>query len=163
MKEYLLALLAASLCAMLIGFFAPSGVGGGLSAHLKLLLSLVLICVLVSPLAEVSDTVRDWLAGDLPFWETDEREEDYRTQLEDSLSNTSKSYFIQMLTETLRREFSLEDGEVRCVVQWNAEETDIRPTRVTVLLSGRAIWKDPHAIKDYVEALLQCECVVAVE
>ena len=163
MKEYLLALLAASLCAMLIGLLSPHGEGGGLGAHVKLLLALFLICVLVTPLSEAVGTVRDWLAGDLPFLEAEENEEDYREQLESSLTESSKGYFVQRLTETLRQKFSLENGTVRCVVQWNEGESDIRPTRVTVLLSGSGIWKDPHAIREFTEELLQCECVVAVE
>lgn len=163
MREYLLALLAASLCAMLIGLLSPSGEGGGLGAHVKLLLSLFLICVLVTPLSDAAGAVRDWLAGDLPFFDTEPNEEDYREQLENSLTESSKGYFLQMLTETLRREFSLEDGTVRCVVQWNEGESQIRPSRVTILLSGSGIWKDPHAMKAFTEELLQCECVVAVE
>ena len=163
MKEYLLALLAASLCAMLIGFLTPSGSGGGLSGHVKLLLSLFLVCVLVTPLGEAANEIRDWLSGDFPFFDTEEKEENYREQLENSLTDASKGYFIQMLTQTLREKFSLEDGTVRCMVEWSHDSNEPTPARVTVLLSGKSIWKDPHAIKDYTEDLLQCECIVAIE
>ena len=50
-----------------------------------------------------------------------------------------------------------------CAVLWEEEDGIAAPARVTVILSGGSIWKDPNAIEATVSALLGCECVTAIE
>lgn len=162
MKEYLLSLLVAAILISILGMLAPEG---GLGKHLRLLLSLFLICVLISPLSSLPEKLQDFPNGILTFpWEDQEdAKEDYKQQLEESLSTSSKEYFDQALTQALALQFGIELGTVRCVTEWNDENGNAHPQRVTVLLSQSAIWKDPHAIQTYVNELLGCECVVALE
>ncbi len=68
-----------------------------------------------------------------------------------------------MLTVTIEKQFGIEAGEVRCLVAWEQEGETLTPTRVTVVLSGKAIWKDPHAIEAFVTELLGCDCTTAIE
>lgn len=162
MKTYILSMLAAALVAAVVGILSPSGEGGGISKHMRLLCSLFLLCVLLSPLISVLDALGDLANGSFLSPDVElEEEEDYRDRLEGAMDEATRTYFAQMLTECLCDELSLKAGEVRCHVLW--DEEDGTPKKVTVLLSGSAIWQDPKRICSFVTSLLDCECVCALE
>ncbi|MBQ9797043.1 MAG: hypothetical protein IJW50_04910 [Clostridia bacterium] len=163
MEAYIISLIATSLIASLVGILTPKG-DGGIAKHLRLLTALFLICVLISPVKEVIRRIAEFADGNWEYiWKNESMEESYREELNESLQGASKDYFLQMLLQTLEQEFALESGTVRCRVEWNEGESDLRPTHVTVVLSGTSIWKDPHAIEAYVTELLDCACAVAIE
>ena len=164
MKAYFLSLIAAAMIAALVGILTPGGEKGGIAKHVKLLTSLFLVCVLISPLKETLVGLRAWLDGGLELPNLENPEEDsYKQQMDEALQGASTAYFTQMLTQMLEQRFSIATGEVRCSVQWQSENGSLSPVRVTVILSGKAIWRDPEAIERFVEELLGCECVSAIE
>ena len=164
MKNYLLTLIAASLVAVLIGILSPDGERGGIAKHMKLLTSLFLVCVLISPLQSGIVGLQKLMNGELSLPELDStQQEDHLQQMEDILNGASVNYFCDMLTETLEQNFSIENGSVRCLVEWEQTGETLTPTRVTVVLSGKAIWKDPRQIEAFVSELLGCDCVTAIE
>lgn len=160
MASYCLSIFSAALAGALIGILSPCG---GLSKYLRLIISCFLLCTLLWPLPSLlSRFLEDpsTLLPDLPKADPEE----YESLWDGALQENAKDYFTQMLTQTLCCELSIEEGNLRCRVLW--DETDpeaILPLRVTVILRGSAIWKDPEPIKDLVKALLNCECAVAIE
>ena len=161
MKDYLFSLLGASLCIALISLLSPNGSS---AKYVRLLSALFLICVLISPMHGLIDGIRDLANGELrlPEW-GDTDSSDAEQELQSTLDNASKSYFLQSLTQMLEREFSISPGELRCSAVWTAVAGDqIKPSRIHVLLSGSAIWKDPKKIELFINELLGCECIVAV-
>ena len=163
-KSYLLTVIGASLLAALISILAPKGKGDGLSKHMRLLTSLFLICVMISPIKGLAETLTGWIGGEITFpWEENEDEENYREQMEGALQSASKEYFTNQLTETVKAYFSMEDGSVRCQIKWESSQENLRPARVTVILSGASIWKNPEEIEAFVHELLHCECITAIE
>ncbi len=162
MKEYLFTVIAAALITSVVSILSPSGERGGLSKHVGLLTALFLVCVLASPIKDTVEQLRSWADGDLPLLEGVQKE-DFEGMADTAADLASKRYFGQMLTETLQAQFDLKDETVRCVVQWKETDGKATPTGVTVILSKNAIWQDPHAIAEYVKALLDCPCQVALE
>ena len=159
MQTYLLSLLGGALAAALVGILAPEGA----SRHIRLVSSLFLICVLVAPLPKAIGSVSSW------FEELEEAADagesgggDYAAQLEAAMESASRSYFAQSLTQMLEQRFSIPTGEIRCTVRWQQGE-ELRPERVTLVLSGSAIWKNPAEMEKFVTGLLGCECVTAIE
>ncbi len=157
MRSYLLSLFGAALI-----FSLTLGIIPERSARLvRLLSNLLFVCILMAPLPRL-------LSEGEALWERLEEElqissESREEELEQALQSSSKTYFAQTLTHLLEQEFSIPSGELRCAVTWAEEEGQLIPTRVTVILSGSAIWKDPNQIEATVAALLGCECVTAVE
>ena len=160
MQAYLISLFIASLVGALIGILSPEG---GMAKHVRLVTALVLICILISPLGDVIGALQDFASGSLDFPSTENNTDDYLEQLGNATDEASKSYFAQMLTETLEEQFSMPTGTVRCQIAWIKTGDILSPSRVTVVMSGASIWKNPHEIKDFVEELLGCECVTAIE
>lgn len=163
MKTYFLSVAAAALIAAICSVLVPSGDGGGIAKHVKLLTSLLLVCVLIAPLGDLIEGLRGTVSGDVTFpWE-ENGESDGTEDLQNRLDEVSTAYFTELLTETLEREFAIEKGDLRCAIQWEGEDENMRPAKVTLLLSGRAIWKDSEAMESFVTDLLGCECISAIE
>ena len=159
MKDYLLSLLAASLCAALVGILAPSSS----QKHLRFLAALFLICVLIAPLPRVissassTDSLTDLIGG------SGSDTSEYEKKMEEALEQASGAYFAEMLTQLIEERFSIAEGSVRCAIKWTEGGTQFAPERVTVILSGSAIWKKPAEIEAFVSSLLGCACVSAIE
>lgn len=159
MKGYLLSLLAASLCVALVGILAPSSS----QKYIRFIASLFLICVLVAPLPRVLSAINE--SGELPdlIGGNVQPPSDYEERMEEALEQASGAYFAETLTQLIEERFSIPDGSVRCTVKWNSDGDKFAPERVTVILSGSAIWKNPSEIEAFVSSLLGCECISAIE
>ena len=88
---------------------------------------------------------------------------DYTAQMEEAVQSASKTYFAQSLTQMLEQRFSITPGEVRCSIQWAEGDDGMQPLKITLILSGSAIWKNPADMEEFVTGLLGCECVTAIE
>lgn len=164
MKVYFLTLLSASLMVALIGLVVPEGKSGGVCKAVKLTTSLFLICVLIVPLKGMIVGCRSLADGDISFsGDAPTDAEELRRQAQERLSAASEGYFVQLLTKTLEEKFSVEPGQLRCSVRFGGEADALYPEKVTVILSGQAIWKDPEPIEEFVRSLLGCVCETAIE
>ena len=165
MQSYLISLITAALIAALVGILAPEGERGGLGKHLKLIASLFLICILIVPLKGFTNTLQELIDGNwaisLPNGELSKDE--LQSDAEKALDEASEQYFADALGNALCTQFALSASDVRCTVNWERIDGESRPVRVTVFLSGRAIWQDTHAIEAYVNGLLGCACITAIE
>ncbi len=158
MKAYFLSVLGAGLLASMVGLLAPNGT----QKQIKLVASLLLVCVLVTPLPRALQALQG-LSEDLSNGLDDSLSEDYEQKLEDALNSASGSYFADSLTTLLCDRFSIPSGELRCAIRWSDDRDVLRPESVTLILSGSAIWKNPAEMEAFVTELLGCECVSAIE
>ena len=159
-KTYLLSIFATALLITVVDILAP---GGGLSKHLKLVTSLVFVCILISPSLAFTERLKDFANGDWELAIEGDMEEHYSSELQNALDDASKEYFENMLELTLCKEFDIAEDNLRVAVEWIGDAENLRPGKVTVILSGKAIWKNPAKIEEYVTSLLGCACVSAIE
>lgn len=152
-------MLGASLAVALIGILAPEGA----SKHMKLISSLFLICIIVAPLPRALGSA--WSVAEDFTARNDGQSDpaDYNGQLQEAVNSASKTYFAQTLTQLLEQQFSITPGELRCSIQWTEETEQLQPQKITLILSGSAIWKNPADMEQLVTELLGCECVTAIE
>ena len=147
------------MCVALVGILAPSSS----QKYIRFIASLFLICVLVAPLPRVlsaitePDGLPDLIGGN------PSDSSDYQDRMEEALEQASGAYFAEMLTQLIEERFSIPEGSVRCTVKWTDGGDRLTPERVTVILSGNAIWKNPSEIETFVSSLIGCECVSAIE
>ncbi len=163
MKSYLTAILITSLAIAVAGLLSPDGARGGLSKGVRLVGGLALICVLIAPLGNALVELRDIADGSVTLPPELDYENDGSALPDAVLGESARLYVAEMLTQTLEREFGIVTGDVRCSITWKTEDGSDKPTEVRVLLSNKAIWKDPHAIAAFVEELLSCPCITAIE
>ena len=158
MKEYLLSLLVVSLAIAMVQILAPNAT----SSHIKLICSLIFICTLAAPIPQFLQTLPDLASQLLDFSNQTEEKEEFEGIASDALEDASRAYLAQRLTSLLEERFSIPQGEVRCAILWESGE-EAKPQKVTVILSGSAIWKNPNLIESAVTELLGCPCVTAIE
>lgn len=164
MKTYLLSLISAAMLAILVSLLSPEGDRGGIAKHMRLIISLFLVCVLISPVQALIRDLPDLLEKG---WHSDAigsvDHSEYHEQLTEAINQASAEYFTDMLTQTLCAELSISQEELRCKVFWDTSKSEMTPLKVTVFLSGKAIWKDPAEIRALIGALIGCECDVIID
>ena len=158
MKTYLLSLIGTALVITVVELFSPAST----AKQIRFLASLLFLCVLAAPLPGAIASLAQQMENGLPQVNLQPTEE-AKQQLQEVLDATSGAYLAQALTELLEREFSIPSGEARCRITWREEGEQRLPDRVTVILSGSAIWIDPDPIEARVSELVGCECVTAIE
>ena len=161
-KAYLLSIFATALLITVVDILAPANTGG-VSKHLKLVLSLVFVCVLIFPTLTLAERLLAFSNGDWELEIEGDLENHYSQELQNALDGASKDYFEDMLTLTICQEFNVSEDNLRVRVEWDGEGESLRPHKVTLILSGSAIWKNPAKIEEYVASLLGCDCVSAIE
>ena len=159
MKTYFLTLLGASVAVALVGILAPNAS----SKHIKWISSLFFICVLISPLPKTIESIRDRTEELTNGTSGDAVSEDYGDRMEEAVNSASKTYFAQTLTQMLEQRFSIPAGEIRCSILWEEDGEQFCPSKITLILSGSTIWKNPADMENFVTNLLGCECVSAIE
>ena len=162
-KTYMLSIFATALLITVVDILAPASAGSGLSKHLKLVTSLVFICILISPTVALAKRLGEFANGNWNFDIEGDIENHYAEELQNALDNASRQYFEGMLTQTLCEQFEIAEDDIRTHVEWSGDGDNLRPKKVTVILSGKAIWKNPAKIEEYVSSLLDCDCVSAIE
>lgn len=160
MKGYFLSLLGASFAVALVGLLAPDD-SGKMSKSVRLMTSLFLICVIAAPLPSLIHRLPEVFTAAEEIGNADS--DRYSEEAARALEGASRTYFASALTQLLETRFSLREGDVRCSIRWAENTSDAIPERVTVILSGSAIWKDPAEIEAFLHDLLGCECVSAID
>ena len=151
MGGYLYTLAAASVLISLICALAPSSA----AQHVKLLCSLCVICLLCAPLGEAIRAVKEGELALPPEWTEPPAEES-----EQDRNQAAESLLAGQLQDLLQKEFALDPGECSIYAEWSDAG---KVTKITLVLSGKAIWRDPDPIKAYVQGLMGCPCVVVLD
>lgn len=165
MTRYFLGLLAFAVCCAVVELLTPSGEGGGVAGHIKWMSGLCLLCVLVTPIAEIlsEGNLIDRLEGALDEWltEGEQAEEEYQDQWKEQYEHMDATYAEASIAYLLQEKFEIlpEDMAVRI----KADATGERIEAVYVGLGGRAVWLNAHEIEAYIESMLGCECTTYIK
>ena len=159
MVVYFTSVLGAALAVAVVNLLAPESS----SKIIRLVSSLMLICVLIAPLPSAIKKLADLPNRLEDLSDSATESSPYKEQMEQALNQSSRSYFAQALTQMLESRFEIPSGEIRVVIRWAEQEDAARPEKITVILSGSAKWKNPSEIEEFVSGLLGCECVSAIE
>lgn len=159
MREYLMSLIMAALTVGLIGVLVPERDSGGIRRYVTFAGSLCVLILLISPVVRALDFVGELTDGgfDISF---ENNTEQYEEQFKQYISSLSEESMGAELVSVICEKFDISGEE--CHVKVDTYEADGEPAigRVTVILSGKAIFRDPYEIEQYITGLLGCECSV---
>ncbi len=165
--SYILPLLAASFAAAMVELLAPRGEGGKLAAAVRMCAGLFLLVSLLTPLragiALLSDLADE--ASEIPGIEIDAPDaSDYESTLQASLVALGEHELHAWVCETLQTRFAIPPDHVEVIFVW-ADTPDLPPPlgEVCLVVSGTAIFEDPHPIESYFTATLGIPCRVSVD
>lgn len=157
MKNYICGVVGAALVVSVISMLLPrDGICG---RELKLISSTVMLCVIISPLAHSVEKLGEIFENGVILPEVTE------LRMSDALSDALEKQTASEIGELLRHElclhFELSEDDVEVNVKVSAESGEVKIERIYVLLSGRAMWQEPHAVIEFVNELSGAPCEVA--
>lgn len=153
MREYALSVIMVSLLCAVVSALSPEG---KMKKSVSFSLSLVLLCVLISPLFDALGDIKE-IGRDF-FQNTDiSSGEDV---INSDFEKKTERAVCDGLIIALGDKFGIgkDDVEAECKLRIIGSEVIFEKVEITLL--GRAVFSDIHKIKEYIEDSLGCECEV---
>ena len=169
MNGYIYSIVCISAAVGIACVIAPEGTRGGIKKHLKLACSLCLLCVLIGPVAGFINNVRDILSNGkdtiMNGLDQEELRDSYESIYDKYLESDYGENVGQAVKSSLSERFGIPEDECRVNVEFADKNGDgvKEPSKITVIFSGRSMFRDPKEIKSFVSELFGCECVCAVD
>lgn len=158
MREYLLNVIGAALMVGVIGVLVPAD---GLKKYVVFIGSLCILGILLSPLTSLANfLVNIGSDGIYGIADSLNDEKKYDEKYCEYMSGLGREAIADEICRLLCENFSIPDGECHVGVTFSGEGEKVALGRVTVILSGRSVFRDPYEIEDYLSRLLGCEVVV---
>ena len=164
LSEYIYSIVCVSAA---IGIALSVSPEGGLKKHLRLICALCFLCVLIGPLTEIFDTVKNAF-GAFDREITDENEgteAKYEKIYSEYMEGGYGENVEKAVKDILGTRFGIPESEISAVVVFADKNGDgvKEVERITVILSGRSVFRDPAEIKVCVSETFACECLCAIE
>lgn len=165
MRTYIYSVVCMAALGGAVLIVTPEGVRSGLKKHIRLICSLCLLCVMISPISQVLDGLKN--IGEMI--KSPDEEQSLHGVYESMYEEMSESGYSESLGEAVKKEldvsFSIPSDDVRTTVEFSDADGDgfREPIKITVLLSGLSILKDPRKIEQLISEKFDCECVCAAD
>jgi len=159
MKEYIMTLVGVAIFCGVIEMMSLSE--GTIKNHLKLIASLCVLCVAITPLGEVLKIIGDGEINEMiNRYDKDELELEYKAVYIENLDKEMDSEISSRMESMLCEEFDVAADDIDVVIFSEASEESVKINKTCVVLYPGAIAKDPHKISRYVSDSLKCECEI---
>lgn len=145
---------------------SPDGVRSGIKKHMKLICSLCLLCVMISPVSELIEGIKNIGNGNANVGGDESGLHSmYESIYEGNIEEGFGDGIGEKVKERLLSEFSIPKDQCRVEISFADNDGDgfREPYRITVILSGGAVFKDPRSIEARISEIFACKCVCAVE
>lgn len=167
MKTYIYSLILVAVLAALVEMLLPDGQEGRMSGHIRLITGMCILLALLPPLRQGVLFLGDLADGSyeltLPDGAEAQGEAGYESVFDGYLSDISRKQTEAWAYEVLSEVFGISKENVRVTVTASAGEGNVPVLEnIHVVLSGKAILKNPHEIEAYIAARLGCPCDVSV-
>lgn len=161
MKDYIITLIGVSIVCGIVYILAPNGSGDGIKKHVKLVSSLCVLCIMIAPIGSFIEKLKSSEFNVLgEYTRSDESENEYDKIYNDMISVYSAEQISQKSEEVLQERFSLKEEDIKVMIYFSEEESEIYISKAAVILYTGAVGKDPREISDCVRELLKCECEI---
>ena len=143
---------------------SPEGIRSGIKKHIRLICSLCVLCVMISPLHSLFESLGE-IGG-----RVNSTDEDILYGVYESIYNESSEKIYgegieRAVKQRLAEGLDIPADQCRTAVEFSDSDGDGfgEPKKITVILSGRSIFKDPRQVEALISGEFQCECVCAIE
>ena len=162
MKEYVYALILVAVMAAVAELLTD---GTGASGAVRLVAG---VCVLTALIQPLSDGVR-WLRGSAveenwsEWLSVPKADVDADAVFSEQLGTLSEQAVVNEAKRLMRENFGIPSDQCRVVADVSVLDGVTQIQRITVVLSGSSVLKNPRNVKAFMEQTFGGECVVAVE
>ena len=165
-REYIFSVVCMAALGGIVMMVAPEGVRTGLKKHVKLICSLCLLCVMIDPVSQIIGSMKDLEIKPPDGMDgEDELQSIYESIYEGKVESELSNGVGELVKEKLFEKFSIAKESCRVEVAFKDNDGDgmREPSKITVILHGTSIFKDPRVIEEYISGLVGCECICAIE
>ena len=159
MEGYFYGLLGACLFCGVCGLLAPEGT---IQRTIRLLGGLSVLCVILSPLPDVIDFLKEKDFSDHFFSESVDSS-NYDEIYNQTLHDAGAAQMSEYLQKELVQRLSLKETDLSVQVEWKEGEEGYEWNQIWVTLRGSAVVKDPNVILSFVEERCSCSCIIVYE
>ena len=167
MNGYIYSIVCIAAAGGIVSIISPSS---GIKKHLKLVCALCLLCVMIAPISNFISGMRDFFESDSSeFFGTSDIESELRDKYESIYDKYLEGGYGDSVGEAVKAILYEEKGvakeNCRVSVQFADNDGDgaREPSKITVILSGKDVFRDPEDIKELVSEIFECECVCAID
>ncbi len=158
MKEYLLTLVGVVIFS---GVIVMIGAEDGAKKYIRLVCSLSVLCMLISPLTSLLR------GGELSFeelWDDVQGEDqNYDEIYKDNLASHEMRYVEELLKKNIQSEFSLSSSDVDVRIKSVSKNGIYEVESVGVILRDRAVLADPKEIASLINSKMGCPCTIVYD
>lgn len=158
MKEYICGVVGSAMVISILMLMLPDSAS---EKELRLLGAVALICVIAAPLAGAAGRVRGFFESGIGEVTAAESAGGVSDGLIAALEEQSADEIGAALRDKICGRFGLDEADVTVRPQVAVKDGAVTLERVFVIFTGRAMWQDPHAVKEYVESVAGVPCEVA--
>ena len=165
MRAYIYSVVCMAAMGGIVLAVSPEGVKSGIKKHMRLICSVCILCVMISPLIELISGIKD-IGGGLQGISDDGGLQDfYESIYEDSSGEGIVEAVGDAVKSQLYESFAIDYSDIRVEVELAEGNGDRfrEPKKITVILSGMAIFNDPRPIEKLIRERFGCECACAIE
>jgi len=163
MNKYLISIIIVSIAIGLCNIISPKH--KGIEKHIKLVGMLIILSVAISPIVKALDD------ADFNFLESikekisagTENQDDYNQILKEYLTSFSLAEAKEYIKSDLIEEYDIPEGECEIIIEIDQSENETKIKRISVLLSGYSVFKNPYEIEQYLSQNYECDAQVAIK
>jgi hypothetical protein len=161
MKEYIFSLVCVSLVATVFKILCPRDATSQKSV--RFLISIVIISAIFLPSSRFGELLNTDYFASFEEMLGSYGEGTDNSDFSESFERYGAEYVNAEIKKDVCKSFNVSESNCRTVASFEMKEGALCLERISVILSGKAIWKDPHAIEEYVRNTYGCACNVAIE
>ena len=180
MKNYLISLVIVALCTGITEFMIPERIANGIKSNIKLIGSLCTICILIAPILPIINKygrIENYIEKSLDFIKSEYNSKlselgnnfdicDENEIYKDALLFTARESVEKYIVKQLNDKFDIKTENCKIRIEFS-EDMDgyAYVSKITIILKGADVWKNPYEIEKYFEDKLsfensRCKCTV---
>lgn len=163
MRDYILTVMCVCAVAAALSALCPSGEREGLSKQMKIAAALAVTVTVISPLMSFIEMLEGLADTDVGSLVSGGRgDEEYESIFNSSYDAYEAEALRAAIEELLQKRFEIEPECLTVSLSFRRTDGERELSRIYVVLSGSAIWKDTGEIESCLASLYGCEVVSAI-
>lgn len=180
MKNYLVSLVIVALCTGITELMIPERIANGIKNNVKLIGALCTICILIAPILPIINKygkIENYIEKSLDFIrsEYDSKISEFRNNSDiydeneiykEALLFSARENVEKYVLQQLNNKFDIKSENCKIRIEFSEDmDSHAYVSKITIILKGADVWKNPYEIEKYFEDKLsfesnRCKCTV---